>query len=230
MSGQTPTQILFALAAEVALLLWSTQLITQAISRAFGSRLKHILSTVLNSRWHAFLASLLVTAGLQSSTATAMMIASFATAGTLALAPSLAMMLGANVGTTLIVQFVFFDAAVLTPVFLLAGFIVSKRARALVVSEIGRAVFGLGLMLLALRLMQGTMAPVEHSTALRSVLSALSQDPIVALLIAVFLAWAVHSSVAAILLVMSLANVGVVHGLLERSGMLQSSRLIQVRA
>lgn len=212
MKGDTPTGILLALAGEVALLLWSTQLITAAVLRAFGSRLKHVLGSGLDSRWRAFLAGLAVTAGLQSSTATAMMIASFTMAGTIALMPALAMMLGANVGTTLIVLFFSFDMAVLTPLLLLAGFVLSKRAQGLVASEMGRAVFGLGLMLLALKLLQATMAPVEHSALLHANLAALSRDPLVALLAAAVLAWAAHSSVAAVLLVMSLAAAGVVQG------------------
>lgn len=212
MSGETPTRILLALAGEVAMLLWSTQLITSAGMRAFGSRLKHVLGSGLDSRWRAFLAGLAVTAGLQSSTATAMMIASFTMAGTIALVPALAMMLGANVGTTLIVLFFSFDIAVLTPVLLLAGFVLSKRAKGMVASEVGRAVFGLGLMLLSLRLLQATMAPVEHSALLHANLVALSQDPFVAMLLAAILAWAAHSSVAAVLLVMSLAAAGVVQG------------------
>jgi phosphate:Na+ symporter len=210
MPGQTPTQILLALAGEVVLLLWSVQLVTAGVSAAFGSRLRSLLADGLNSRWRAFAAGVIVTAGLQSSTATALMIASFAQAGLIALAPALAMMLGANVGTTLIVQFVTFDTSATIPLLLLAGYLGLRRFGGVTLREGARALFGLGVMLLALRLMQATMQPVEHSQTLKLVLGALSQDPIVALLLAAVLSWAAHSSVAAILVVMSLGGAGVI--------------------
>lgn len=212
MGGQSPTQILISLAGEIALVLWSVHFITGAVTRAFGSRLRHVLAGGLNGRVRAFVSGLVVTAGLQSSTATALMISSFATAGAISLEPALAMMLGANVGTTLIVLFVSFDAGMLAPLLLLLGLIVSKRAPSLAAQETGKALFGLGLMLLSLKLLQTTMQPVEHSALLRSMMSSLSDDPIVALIIAAALAWALHSSVAAVILVMSLGSTGVIAG------------------
>lgn len=210
MPAQTPTQILLALAGEVALLLWAVQFVTAGVSAAFGSRLRSVLADGLNSRWRAFAAGVIVTAGLQSSTATAMMIASFAEVGLIALAPALAMMLGANVGTTLIVQFVAFDTSAAIPLLLLGGYVGLRRFSGVTPRECSRAIFGLGMMLLALHLMQATMQPVEHSQTLKVVLGALSQDPFVALLLAALLSWAAHSSVAAILVVMSLAGAGVI--------------------
>jgi len=210
MTGQSPTEIVIALAGEIALLLWSVRFVTAAVTSALGSRLKQLLAGGLAGRGRAFLAGLVTTAALQSSTATAMMIASFSMVGTIALVPALAMMLGANVGTTLIVQFVTMDTGPLVPLLLVGGLFVSARSRALSLREMGRAVFGLGLVLLSLRLLQTTMQPVEHSALLRSLMSALSGDPLVALLLAAGLAWALHSSVAAVLLVMSLASAGVV--------------------
>lgn len=210
MPGQTPTQTLLALAGEVALLLWSVQMVTAGVSAAFGSRLRSLLTDSLDSRWRAFAAGVVVTAGLQSSTATAMMIASFAETGLIALAPALAMMLGANVGTTLIVQFVSFDTGIAVPLLLLAGYVGLRRLGGVAARECARALFGLGLMLLTLRLMQTTMQPVEHSQTLKVVLGALARDPVVALLLAAALSWVAHSSVAGILVVMSLGGAGVI--------------------
>jgi phosphate:Na+ symporter len=209
-TGQTPSQILLSLAGEVALLLWSVRMVTAGIQAAFGSRLRAALATGLDSRWRAFGAGLLVTAGLQSSTATAMMIASFSGAGLIALAPALAMMLGANVGTTLIVQIISFDTSAAAPMLILAGYTGMRRFAALSAGETAKALFGLGLMLLSLHLMQGTIAPVEHSQVLRTALGSLSGDPLIALLLAAALSFAAHSSLAAILVVMNLAATGII--------------------
>ena len=94
--------------------------------RAFGSDLRRYLSTALRNRFIAFLAGVGVTALLQSSTATALMITSFAARGLVALAPALAVMLGANVGTTLIVQILSFDVSAAAPVLFLIGVIAFK--------------------------------------------------------------------------------------------------------
>ena len=210
MPTQTPTQILLALAGEVALLLWSVQLVTAGVSAALGSRLRGLAASGLSSRWRSFLAGLGVTAVLQSSTATALMISSFAGAGLVALPAALAMMLGANVGTTLLVQVVSFDISPAVPVLLLAGYVGMRRLQRVAAHEGAKVAFGLGLMLLALKLMQATMQPVEHSDLLRMLLSALSGDPVVALLLAALLSFAAHSSLAAILVVMSLSTAGAI--------------------
>jgi phosphate:Na+ symporter len=92
------------LAGAVALLLWGVHMVQSGVQRAFGGEFRGILSRGFSGRLQAFAAGLGVTAVLQSSTATALMITSFAAGGFVALVPALAAMLGANVGTTLIVQ------------------------------------------------------------------------------------------------------------------------------
>ena len=88
----------------VALLLWGVRMVRTGVQRALGQRLHTVLGAALAHRGRAFLGGLGVTALLQSSTATALMVGGFAADGLVGLAPALAVMLGANVGTTLIVQ------------------------------------------------------------------------------------------------------------------------------
>src|SRR3954453_10286873 len=102
---------LIDLAGSIALLLWGTHMVQTGVQRAFGPRLRSILGTALSNRLYACLAGMGVTAVLQSSTATGLMVAGFAAAGLVELVPALAVMLGANVGTTLIVQVLSFDVA-----------------------------------------------------------------------------------------------------------------------
>jgi len=98
------TLTLIDLAGSIALLLWGVHMVQSGIQRAFGPRLRRFLGRTLRSRLPAFVSGLGVTAVLQSSTATGLMVASFAAGGLVDLVPALAVMLGANVGTTLIVQ------------------------------------------------------------------------------------------------------------------------------
>ncbi len=197
--------ILLDVMGGVALLLWGLHMVHSGIVRAFGSDLRRLLGTALNNRVSAFFAGLLVTAILQSSTATALMTTSFAASGLLALVPALALMLGANVGTTLIVQVLSFDVSWVAPILITIGVVAFKRSRETRTRDLGRVSIGLGLILLALHILLETLAPAESAPAVRGLLGALTGEPVLNVLLAAALTWLAHSSVATVLLVMSLA-------------------------
>src|SRR5215469_4117642 len=119
--------ILLDLLGGVALLLWGLHMVHSGIVRAFGSDLRRLLGTALRNRLLAFLAGLVVTALLQSSTATGLMTASFVTGGAVDLAPALAIMLGANVGTTLIVQALSFNVTAVAPILFIIGLLAFRN-------------------------------------------------------------------------------------------------------
>ena len=196
--------VILDLMGGVALLLWGLHMVHSGVVRAFGADLRRLLGLALKGRFRAFLAGAFVTALLQSSTATGLMVASFVTSGTLDLAPALAVMLGANVGTTLVVQILSFNIAVVTPVLLLAGVIAFKRGARTRTRDLGRVVIGIGLMLLALHIFLGALVTTESATVSRAVLGAIAGQPLLCLLIAAAITWAAHSSVAVVLVVMSL--------------------------
>ena len=194
----------------VALLLWGTHMVTSGVLRGYGSALRRWLGRYLGRRPAAFAFGVCLTALLQSSTATGMMATSFAASGFLGLAPGLAVMLGANVGTTLIVQVMSFDIAVVAPILILLGTALHRRSDDARYKNLGRVGIGLGLMLLALHLLVLTMAPIQNAQALRAVMQGLADEPMLALLAAAILTWLCHSSVAVVLLIVSFATAGVV--------------------
>src|SRR5258708_36264205 len=115
------TLVLLDLMGGVALLLWGLHMVHSGILRAFGPDLRRILAKALNNRFSAFAAGIGLTGLLQSSTATALITSSFTAEGLVGLVPALAIMLGANVGTTPIVQILSFNIAAAAPVlFILA--------------------------------------------------------------------------------------------------------------
>ena len=203
-------KVLLDLVGGVALLLWGLQMVHSGIVRAFGARIRHFLGSVLKSRFHAFTAGVGVTAILQSSTATALMLSSFSASGLVDLVPALAVMLGANVGTTLIVQLLSFDSSAVAPLLLVTGVVAFKRGTQTIVKDLGRVAIGLGLMLLSLHSLLSSLAPVEHAPVVRELFAAITGEPLLTLLIGAVLTWAAHSSVATILLTMSLAYSGFV--------------------
>jgi phosphate:Na+ symporter len=201
---------LLDLAGSVALLLWGLHMVQSGIQRGFGPDLRRWLGTTLGNRLAAFAAGVGVTAILQSSTATGLMVAGFAAGGAVALVPALAVMLGANVGTTLIVQALSFDVAEVAPALILLGVILFRRGTAARTRDIGRVAIGLGLVLMALHRLVTLMTPYEDVPSLRLLLGAITTEPVLDVLVAAGLTWAAHSSVAVVLLVVSFAAKGVV--------------------
>jgi phosphate:Na+ symporter len=195
------------LAGSVALLLWGVHMARTGVQRAFGAKLRNALGAALRNRLAAFAAGLGVTAVLQSSTATGLMVTSFAAGGLVDLTAALAVMLGANVGTTLIVQAMSFDVAEIAPALILIGVILFRRAAA-ATRDLGRAAIGLGLMLMALHQLLGLLTPYEDVPSLRLLLGAIDTEPVLDVILAAGLTWATHSSAAVVLVVMSLAAKG----------------------
>ena len=201
---------LLDLAGAIALLLWGMHMVQTGVQRTFGAKLRGILGHALKTRVRAFLAGLGVTAILQSSTAAGLMVAGFSAGGLVDLVPALAVMLGANVGTTLIVQVLSFDIAAASPVLILIGVLMFRRGSNPQTHDLGRVFIGLGLTLLALHQLLELMTQYEDEPSLRMWLGAVSTAPFLDVLLAAAVTWAAHSSVAVVLLVMSLASRGVV--------------------
>src|SRR3954462_13356063 len=203
------TLTLIDLAGSIALLLWGVHMVQSGIQRAFGPHLRRFLGRALRGRFAAFLAGLGVTAVLQSSTATGLMVTGFAAGGLVDLVPALAVMLGANVGTTLIVQVLSFNVAEVAPALILIGVLMFRRASA-APRDFGRVLVGLGLLLMALRQFVDLLDPFEDAPSLRLLLGAVATQPVLDVVLAAGLTWAAHSSVAIVLLAMSFATKGVI--------------------
>ena len=212
MSG---TMTLLLLGGYVGLLLWGTHMVGTGVERGFGAELRLWLGRTLSrpggrARFYACLAGLAVTAVLQSSTATGLMVTSFTASGAIGLAPTLAVMLGANLGSTLITQILAFNISEVAPILVLIGVVLFRSSDDGRGRNLGRVGIGLGLMLLALGSLVHTLEPVETAPALRAVLGSLADEPVLAVVIAAALTWGCHSSVAVVLLIGSLAASDVV--------------------
>ncbi|CAE6843948.1 hypothetical protein R75461_07159 [Paraburkholderia nemoris] len=205
------TFTLIDLAGSVALLLLGTQMVQTGMHRAFGAGLRSLLGRSLRGGFRAFLAGTGATAVLQSSTTTGLMIEGLAAEGSVGLVPALAVMLGANVGVTLIVQVLSFDlAAAVSPALILVGALMFRKVSNTRAHDLGRMFIGLGLMLLALHHLLELMTDYEDAPSLRMLLGAASTVPVVDVLLAAGLTWAADSNVAAVLLITSLCARNVV--------------------
>ncbi|HYD64644.1 Na/Pi cotransporter family protein [Azospirillum sp.] len=201
--------VLVDILGAVALLLWGLRLVRTGVFRAFGPSLRRWVALATRDRVRAFAGGFAATLALQSSAATALMAASMAGQRLLPTAMALAVMLGADVGTSVVAVLLALDLRWLSPVLILAGGALfalgdaSGRRRA-----VARTLVGLGLVLLALRLLADATVPVRESELIHAVLSALGSAPVLALLAAAGLTVATYSSLAVVLLIASLAAAG----------------------
>lgn len=184
-------------------------LLRLGVTRGFGAELRRFLAICSNNRLKAFFAGLGMTTLLQSSMATTLIVTAFAGQGLVNANTGLAIILGADVGTTLVAQLFSMNMAMLTPIFMVAGYILYSIEHSGRIKNVGRVLIGLALMLLALAMIKQGSMPLKESETLPLILAPLQNDPFFAVLLAAVFTWIAHSSLAIVLLVMSLVGGGV---------------------
>ncbi len=199
------TATLIDLLGAGALLIWGLRMVKTGMMRAFGAQLRVWIGRGTANRFYSFFVGLTATIALQSSTATALIAASFASRELVSGAMAQAVMLGANVGTSLVACVLSLDLRWLASLFVLVGVMLFKLNHTNIGKNVGRSILGLGLLLLSLRLLGEATEPIRHSTTVDLILQSLTNAPIFGFLIAGLLAIAASSSLAAVLFVMSVA-------------------------
>ena len=203
-------EILINIAGGIALLLWGVRMVRTGVTRAFGSAIRRGIAVATRRRLTAFATGMAVTGILQSSTATALIVSSFGGRGMIALPAAIAVMLGADVGSTLVVQVLSLDISWLSPLFLLVGVVGFLGTEDSKRRNLSRILIGLGLMLLAIRLIMLASHPLRDAETLSVLLHPLTREPLLAILVAAVLTWLAHSSLTIVVLVMSLASLQVI--------------------
>ena len=196
---------LLNLLAAVALLVWGTHLVRNGVLRVFGANLRAILARSMGNRFTAALTGMGVTALVQSSTATSLMTSSFVGQGLITLPAALAVMRGADVGTALMSVLFSFDLSWLSPLFIFVGVVLYISRQASTAGHVGRAFIGLGLMLLALEMVVQASGPMLASPVIKAMLSSVSSDIFMEILLGTFLAVVAYSSLAIVLLIAAMA-------------------------
>ncbi|HEY0274466.1 MAG TPA: Na/Pi cotransporter family protein [Paenirhodobacter sp.] len=195
--------IFLQLAGAVTLLLFGLRLVRDGVTEAFGMRLKMILGRGTKSGIRAFCSGLVATLGLQSSTATALMTASFVDRDMIRPRMAQIVLLGANVGTALTAVLVAAGMQAMAPALIFAGYLAGRRKTTAWTGG-GRALIGLGLMLLSLSLLEITTGPLREAPALAAFLTLLEGAWPVAFVFAAVLAVICSSSLAVVMLVLTL--------------------------
>lgn len=204
------SSVLLNLLGAIGLLLWSTRLVKTGITRAFGEDLRAWLLRATTSRFHALALGAGVALILQSSTAALLLLTSFAGRGLIGLVPALAVALGADLGSTFVVQALSYDLKAVIPVLMIGGVAAFMLSGHAMVRQAGRIAIGLALMILSLGMIVQASASLRGDPTLVLVLSRLANETLLALIIGAGLTWLLHSSVAMVLLIVSLVGAGLI--------------------
>lgn len=201
---------LLHLLSAVALLVWGSHIVRTGVMRVFGARLRTVLGRSVEKKPLAFCAGIGVTALVQSSNATTMLVTSFVAQDLVALTPALVIVLGADVGTALMARVLTFDLSWLSPLLIFLGvifFLGRKQSR---VGQLGRVSIGLGLILLALELIVQAVTPITQASGVKVIFASLTGDIMLDALIGAVFAIISYSSLAAVLLTATLTAAGII--------------------
>ncbi|TDV52924.1 phosphate:Na+ symporter [Pseudomonas graminis] len=201
---------LLDLLSAVALLIWGTHIVRTGILRVYGSQLRRVIGQNMSKRPLAFVAGILVTAVVQSSNATAMLVTSFVGQGLMGLTPALAIMLGADVGTAVMSRILTFDLSWLSPLLIFLGVVFFLSRKQTRVGQLGRVGIGLGLIILALQLIVTAAAPITQAAGVKVLFASLTGDLLLDALVGAMFALISYSSLAAVLLTATLAGAEII--------------------
>ena len=158
---------LLNLFAAIALLIWATQLVRTGVLRLFGESLRRMLAASMGAWPKAMFSGMVVTCIVQSSTATSLIVSSFVGKGLVATAPALMVMLGADIGTSVMALVYSFDLSWLSPLLIFAGVVAHLSREKSSTGQLGQIGIGLGLITLALQLIVGSTRPLVEAPLVR---------------------------------------------------------------
>lgn len=197
---------LLNLLAAIALLVWGTHIVRTGMLRILGGKLRTVIAHSVSNRLRATMAGLGVTSLVQSSTATNLLVASFLGKGLITTGAALAIMLGAEVGTAVMVAVFSADLSWLSPLLIFVGVALFISREKTLGGRVGSVVIGLGLITLALQLITAATAPLTESPAVRALLAALPSETLLDMVVGALLTVISYSSLAVVLLTAKLAD------------------------
>lgn len=203
-------ELLLQLLGSIALLLWGLRMVRTGVMRAYGTPLKHLAQQAEGRIIPSFLSGLMIAALLQSSTATALIAATFSGQGVISVSAAFITILGADVGTAIAVVLASQKISSLSPLLLfigIFGFLSFSRSKT---QNVFRAIAGLGMILLALSMISGTAKHLATFPDFITVLNVLETQPVFLLLFALLLTYLAHSSLAVVLLSVGFLTAGLV--------------------
>ena len=199
-------QIIIQIAGAAALLIWAVRLVRTGVERGFATPMRKWLRHSTRNRLIAATTGMSAAVLLQSSTAVAVLLSNFVSKGVLTATTGLVILLGADVGSAVVTQLLIVRQPILIPFLLLFGVIVFLRSEGSSARQIGRIMIGLALIFVSLDMIRIATEPMISNPGTQIVMAYLGRDLLTAFVIGAVFAWGIHSSVAAVLLFVTLTG------------------------
>lgn len=198
--------ILLKIVGAVMLLLYAVRMVRTGFERASGPALRRAISRAASGRVIGVFSGMSVAVLSQSATAVAVLAAGFATSGILTTAAGLTVLLGADLGSALVVQFLVFDLSWLVPLLLAVGAWLFLKVERRTAKQTGRILVGIALVLISLQMIGESTAPLKQAQFMPQIAAYLASDAFTALAVGALLAFLMHSSVATVLMIAAFAQ------------------------
>ncbi len=199
---------LLQLAAATMLLLFGVRMVRTGIERAMGPSFKRLVTSAKGNVIQGAFAGTILAIILQSSAATAILATGFAASGLITITMGLAIVLGADLGSALVIQVLSFRPDWLIPILLAVGGWLFLNTQSLTSKQVGRIFLGIAFILLALGMISAASTPIKESEFLPVISSYLESEYVTAFLLGALLTFIMHSSVAAILMFVTFIQLG----------------------
>lgn len=208
MSGQEISSLIFGLVGGLAIFLYGMRLASEGLQKIAGGHLRAILGLLTRNRLLGVFIGLLVTVATQSSSATTVMLVSFADAALIELRQAIGVILGADIGTTLTVQLIAFKITDYAPAIIALGFLLTLIKKGKKMERFGRALLGFGFIFLGMGIMSSASSPLKSSPYFTNVFLSFEEKPFLGLLLATAFTAIIQSSAATLALTITLAAQG----------------------
>ncbi len=199
-------KIIFGLVGGLALFLYGMNSMSDALQKAAGEKMKKILGFLTKNPVMGALAGALVTAVLQSSSATTVMVIGFVSAGLMSLPQAISVIFGANIGTTMTAQLMAFKISNYIYPIIFIGFLMNFAGKKERVKNIGMVVFSFGLLFEGIEIMGSVMKPLASSYVFIELMSKVKDLPVLGVLLGMIMTVVVQSSSATIAVLQNFAS------------------------
>ncbi len=199
----------FLLLGGLGMFLYGMKMMSDGLENAAGDRMRRVLEVLTGNRFAAVGVGAGVTAIIQSSSATTVMVVGFVNAGLMTLLQATGVIMGANIGTTITAQLIAFDLADIAPLILFIGMLFTVFIKKRTFVRVGEIVLGFGILFLGISLMSQAMEPLREVEGFRNLLVSF-KNPVVGVLFGAIFTAVIQSSSASIGILQALAALGLV--------------------
>lgn len=193
----------------LALFLYGMQMMSTGLEAAAGNKMKSILEKLTSNRIKGVLVGAVITAVIQSSSATTVMVVGFVNSGLMTLNQAVWIIMGANIGTTITGQLIALDIGAIAPLFAILGVGAIMFVKSEKIHHVSSIIAGLGILFMGMKMMSGAMEPLQDSEAFISLMTQFS-NPLIGILVGAVFTAVIQSSSASVGILQALAATGMI--------------------